>query len=506
MRAKFVQVEPRMSQTGANADEWVPVKPGTEGFLALGIAHVILAGGLLPAAAAGRAGSQIEGWSTGLQAYTPEEVERRTGVAAARVQRLAREFAGNRPAVAMIGGAALAHTNGMFHALAVNALNALVGSIGQPGGIFFSPQPNLTPAGSADTPASGTSIEKFANAILASDRSPVQALWIHDANPVFGSPPAWRVKEALSRIPYIVSFGSFLDETSILSDLILPDHSFLESWVDDVPESGSTMAVASLAPPAMRPLHQTRAMPDVLLEIARTLSRPLSPELPWQTYEQMLQAAFESLPPPAPSADGTTTDIWTAAQQQGGWWSEAANPAASQIRVPAAGTASVGYMDPQFDGTPDSYPFHFLPYTSQAFLDGSLAHLPWLQELPDVLSTAMWSSWIEINPQTAGRLGIAQGDLVEISSSQGTLRAPALLSPGIAPDVIAMPVGQGHQSFTRYASGRGANPIGILAPVAEPETGTLAWAATRVRAAKVEGSGDLILFAGAMREHEHDHR
>ena len=91
-------------------------------------------------------------------------------------------------------------------------------------------------------------------------------LLLNDTNPVFGTPPAWRVAEALRRIPYIVSFGSFLDETSILADLILPDHSFLESWVDDVPESGTLMSVASVAPPVMRPLHQTRAMPDVLLE------------------------------------------------------------------------------------------------------------------------------------------------------------------------------------------------------------------------------------------------
>ena len=72
-----------------------------------------------------------------------------------------------------------------------------------------------------------------------------------------------------------------------------------------------------------------------------------------------------------------------------------------------------------------------------------------------------------------------------VASSQGTLRAPALVSPGIAPDVIAMPVGQGHQTFTRYASGRGENPVELLAPLTEPETGALAWAATRVRVARV---------------------
>jgi anaerobic selenocysteine-containing dehydrogenase len=369
----------------------------------------------------------------------------------------------------------------LFNALAVNALNALAGSVGQPGGISFMP-------GTAKR-SPGRSMDKMAAEILAAPTSPVQVLLLNDANPVFATTPAWRVKEALLKIPYIASFGSFLDETSILADLILPDHSFLESWVDDVPESGTTRVVTSVAPPAMKPLHQTRAMPDVLLEVGRRLNPPLAPAFQWQTYEEMLAASFG--------------DNWTTAQEQGGVWSEASTASAP---VAAPGNQPVPLAEPQFDGATSEYPFHFLPYASQAFLDGSVAHLPWLQELPDVLSTAMWSSWIEINPQTAGRMGIAQGDLVEVASSRGTLRAPAIVSPGIAPDVIAMPVGQGHETYTRFASGRGANPISILAPLAEPETGALAWAATRVRITKAEGKGPLVLFAGGMREREVEHR
>jgi anaerobic selenocysteine-containing dehydrogenase len=117
----------------------------------------------------------------------------------------------------------------------------------------------------------------------------------------------------------------------------------------------------------------------------------------------------------------------------------------------------------------------------------------------------MWSSWVEINPQTAERLQIGQGDLVDVTSSQGTVRAAVMIFPGIAPDIVAMPVGQGHETFTRHASGRGVNPIAILAPVAEPETGALAWAATRVKVTRVgDGDGRLIMFAGEMREHPHE--
>jgi anaerobic selenocysteine-containing dehydrogenase len=476
-RGKLVQVEARMSQTGANADEWVPVNPGTEGVLALGLAHVIVNSKL-------RSGD-----SSGLAEFTPAEVAKRTGVKAERIERLAREFAENSPAIAIIGGTPLAHTNGMSSALAVNALNALSGSMGKPGGVSFMPQPKNGP------PSSG-SFNKFIAEQVAGPESPVRVLLLHEANPIYGSPPAWRVREALSKIPFIASFGNFIDETSILADLILPDHSFLESWVDDIPESGAGVAVASVAPPAMNPIHQTRAMPDVLLDVSHRLAKPMAPALPWKTYEEVLKDSFESISPGA--------DAWKNAKLNGGLWE-------IKGQTPKFGDSPLipqfpKISTPEFDGEGTQFPFHFLPYKSQSFLDGSLAHLPWLQELPDVLSTAMWSSWVEVHTETARGLGLVQGDVVEISSSQGKIQAPILVSPGIAPNVVAMPMGQGHETFTRFASGRGANPISILAPMVESETGALAWAATRVRISKVQSDSKLILFAGGMREHPDEHR
>ena len=296
IRGAFAQVESRMSQTGASADEWVPIRPGTDGVLALGIAHLVMAAGLFPAAAAGRAGALIDGWDSGLASYAPEEVERITGVAADSVERLARQFGDTRPAVAIVGGPPLAHSNGLFTALAVNALNALVGATEQPGGVFFTPQLDVAAATqvAGPVPPAAATIEQLAAEGLSGGASP-EVLLVDGANPVFTTPPAWRVRELLEQVPYIVSFGSFLDETSILADLILPDHSSLESWTEALPESGAMVAVASVAPPVMRPLHQTRATPDVLLEIGRSLQRPL--ELPWQTFDELLGASFAALPP-----------------------------------------------------------------------------------------------------------------------------------------------------------------------------------------------------------------
>ena len=281
IRPKFVQVEGRVSQTGASADEWVFARPGTEGVLALGLAHVIMKRGLRQPAAAGRAGALVDTWASGLPAFTPEAVEQQTGVKAARVEKLAVEFAQHGPAVAVIGGGPLAHTNGLAQALAVNALNALVGSVDVQGGLSFMPQ------------SAAASPSRSLRDMLSSATAP-QVLLLDDANPVFGAPAVLKVGEAIRKVPFIASFGSFLDETSVLADLILPDHSFLESWVESVPESGATAAVATVAGPAMRPLYDTRAMGDVLLDVGRQLARPLNPPLPWQTFEEMLQAPASS--------------------------------------------------------------------------------------------------------------------------------------------------------------------------------------------------------------------
>lgn len=490
-RGKFVQVEPRMSQTGANADEWLPARPGTEGVLALGLVHILMREKLVPVSAS-RASARIKGWAEGFPEYTPESVGSLTGITAERIARLAHELAAHRPAVAVIGGAPLAHTNGLFNALAVNALNEVLDSIEKPGGIFFTPDAPVT-GGSTALPPSPP-LHRLTEKIL-SGSAQVRVLLLDGANPVYASPQAWHVREALDKIPFIASFGCFLDETSSLADLILPDHSPLESWLDGAPESGSMRATMAVTAPALRPLLNTRAMPDVLLEVAHRLGGKMASALPWKTYEEAVRSAIEALhAKPGSIAIEDANDFWPSLLEQGVWTAADRHPNDAH-----AASSVAAASEPRFEGGAQEYPFHFLPYASQQFYDGSLAHLPWLQEMPDVLSTAMWGCWVEINPKTAASLGIQQGDLLEVTSAHGSLRAPALVSPGIAPDVIAMPAGQGHERFGRYANGRGANPFKILAPLIETKTDSLAWAATRVKVTRV-GEGSLILFAAETRE------
>ena len=496
-RGKLVQVEPRISQTGASADEWVPSPIGMEGIFALSLANVILQEKLRLSAAAGRAGDAIPGWSQGLADYAPEKVEKRLGVPAVKIVRIAREAAANAPAVALIGDAAAAQSNGLFNAMAVNALNALLGSVGKPGGILFR-SAEMVQTGKTAPPAEGNvandSLLSLVNRIRSTSDA-VKVLMLYDANPVFATPQAWGVRDAFEKIPFIASFGSFIDETSALADLILPDHSPLESWLDDVPPSGSTRTMVSVAEPAMHPIHDTRAMPDVLLDVAHQLGGDLGKALPWKTYDEAIQAEFAALYKEkgvkiAKNAD----EFWKKAREQGGWWGE--ERTASPIGAGKAGSAPVKISAPAFDGDANAFPFYFLPFASQLFYDGSLAHLPWMQEAPDPLSTVMWGTWVEINPQNSGKTSDPAGRFAgSCVAAWEAARARAGYAGHRAGCRSPCRLGKATRILRATRRGEAQIPFRFWRRCTVAETSSLAWAATRVKMSRCGDTGSWFCLA-----------
>ena len=150
-------------------------------------------------------------------------------------------------------------------------------------------------------------------------------------------------------------------------------------------------------------------------------------------------------------------------------------------------------------GSEDEFPFVLHPFLTATFLDGRGANLPWLQELPDQLTSVVYGSWAELNPETAEELGIDDGDILEVESPSGSVRVPALLFPAIRPGVLAMPIGQGHVSFGRYAENRGVNPIDLVAARMDEQSGDLAWAATRVKVTNTGERMRMVMTAGKSR-------
>jgi len=479
-RGYMVQVEPRLSLTGKNADEWLPVAPGREGELALGLAHLLLARGHYR-------GADRPRWQALLGGYDPDTVAARTGVAAERLERLADEFAGRRPALALAGGSACAHTNGVAIQVAVNLLNLLAGNPGQAGGLLRS---GASPLEDADVPAPPptATLGQMAGLIDEIEGGRLKLLLTHEVNPLFSLPAALGLEAALSRLPFMVSLSPFMDETSALADLILPLPSYLERWDDDAPAVGVGLPVASIAQPVVAPLYATRPAGDILLALARQLAgageagRALAAAMPWPDSLSMLKEGWQKIYRRQQAPDPAGFEPFWHALLQAGVLAEPARRAELAFPPPRPDElARVWSESPAFAGKEDDYPFYFLPYPSQALTDGSGANLPWLQELGDPMTNVVWGSWLEINPKTAAALGVGEGDVVQIDSPARQIRAPVLLYPAIMPQVVAMPIGQGHRRYGRYASGRGVNPLAILAPLRQSHTDAWAWAATRVR-------------------------
>ena len=105
--------------------------------------------------------------------------------------------------------------------------------------------------------------------------------------------------------------------------------------------------------------------------------------------------------------------------------------------------------------------FFLVPFVSPVLGEAG-ANKPSLQEVPDPTTTVMWNSWVEINPETAHEFGIKSGDIIKIVSNVGVIETSAYLYPAIRPDTIAIPFGQGHKAYGRYAAGRGVNPFDLL--------------------------------------------
>ncbi|MBI2885919.1 MAG: molybdopterin-dependent oxidoreductase [Chloroflexi bacterium] len=480
-RGYLVQVEPRLSTTAANADEWVPVTPGTEGVLALSIAYVLidrrLASPTVAQAMTGGAGVQ------GLGAFRPEEASRITGVPAERIEAIAKALAERRPALVLGGLGPAGHTNGLFNLTAIYALNFLLESVGRPGGVLLNPAPP-TPELAARAPASPfLEWQRFAERLRTKQPRPVNILMVHDANPLYGLPPAVQFGEGLKNVPVIISFSSFMDETTAMADLILPDSTYLESWGESIPDPGPGFQAVGFQQPVVKPYFSTRSFTDVLLTVAGELGGQAKEELPWNTYKDALRETAQRLfrLNRGSIRKPDFESFWNTLLQEGGWRDEQATAPRVDLRLPVLARQS---QPPQFSGTDKDYPFYLHVFASAGLSDGRGAHLPWLQMTPDPTTTIMWQSWVEMNPRTAAALGLRENDVVVVESPQGRLETMLYLYPAIPPGVVAMPTGQGHTYLGRYAEKRGANPLSILAPMATAEGGALAWGATRVRISK----------------------
>ncbi|MGZ8256224.1 MAG: molybdopterin-dependent oxidoreductase [Gallionella sp.] len=458
-RGVLVQVESKMTLTGANADRWLVVKPGTEGVLALGVINALGVAGLsLPASVVAM-----------VKPYDKERVSQETGVSTEHLVKLAAILQERTPSLVLLGSAAEGYAHGSQNAAAINLLNQVLGNVGK----------TIEAAASVPFPQIAPSVGGYAALRMASTRladGQTKVLFTYGVNPVFTAPKASNFAEKMAKADFKVAFAHYLDETALLADLVLPLDSALEDWGTQVAEYQPDGVQISIQQPLMEKLHaNTRGMGDVLLTM---LKKTRAEEYAaFEDYYSYLRTAM--LKNKREFADAGVDDdvFWNDLLSAG-----LVNVAGSSNKLVAKLAEEIKLPAPE--AVDAKFPLRLIPSVTANLRDGRHANQPWLQESPDPLTTIVWDSWVEIHPKKAAELGIVEGDIVEVESSHGAIKAQAYLFSGIHPDAVSIPLGRGHDAMGRYAKGFGVNPFQIMERVFDDETGELAMHETNVKVTK----------------------
>ena len=467
----FIHVGPRLSLTAANADTFLSVSPGDEYLIAFGMARIILEEDLaptLPQAQKAVLFSLFKEWP--IQTLTSK-----TGVKEKTLRHLAQKFSRARKPLALAGDTGPHPTE---TAIAANLLCTLV-----PGTQETIDWEN--PSSLSEAVRAGQIRELLEKMKMGE----IDLLLIHRANPRFSLPPSWEFEKALANVSLIVSFSSTLEETSELAHLLLPAHTPLESWGD----YSARKNVWSLMQPVMGPVFNTRHLGDILLSTGRRVRGP--GEFPWPSFYQLLRDSWDQKRKSRPSALGREV-FWQESLKKGGSWEEKeSRPSPRRFNF-----NGFSFPGPPPDKTPDKA-FHFVTYPTIQFFDGRGASLPWLQELPDPITQITWGNWVEIHPETAKKMSIQKGDLVLLRSPSGTLEVPAFPYPGVRPEILAMPIGQGHTGHGRFAKTQPGNPVSLLPPDLDGLSGGLLRSTPNVALEKKAGALNIANTDGSLYQH-----
>lgn len=551
-RGKLVQVEPRLSMTGASADEWIAVRPGTEGTFALGVAAVLLDEGLYDREFVLERTTGLEderrpdgGVTPGLapllsRHFSLERVSADTGVPANVILRVAREFAAAHRGLAVGPRQGPLLPGRLSDHVAAHVLNALVGSLDAPGGVL-SPEavplapwpplpddpiaaagrhrPRLDAAGGDDAPLVDSDPERFAEAALAGAPYAPDTLFVLGADPLFASAAPDRFAAALEKIPLVVSFATHPDDTALHADWILPEAHFLERWDLHVTPPGVPFPLASLSQPALaRPLHDVRPAAEVFLDLARRTG--LERALPWRDVPALLRAEMDGLYQTKRGAlmGSDFDEAWVRMMEGAGWWAPGYR-SADELWEKAHVTG--GWWDPFYDHgdwkrvlrtksgraelradllqslataprprAPESPgALTLLLFEPLAVAGGHGAELPFLQGLLDPGQAERWETWGELHEKTAAALGIEDRDDLRLTTPQGSIVVRARVGRRVVPGVVAVPLGLGKKGGGRWASGAGSNPLRLLTLARDPLSGLPDLRVTAVQASAA-GTGE----------------
>ncbi|NOY98352.1 MAG: molybdopterin-dependent oxidoreductase [Chloroflexi bacterium] len=492
-KTKIVYLDPRFTKTAAKADEWCPIRPGTDLAFHLALLNVIITEKRYNASFVSRYTVGFDQLKASVKSYTPEWAANITEIPADTIRRIAREFADAAPyALAHNGWRTSNFVNSFQTARAIAILNALVGNWGK----------TLVPAAGEGSSALGAPpqppyprisalrldgvpwkyplvpfklgvFQELRNNILTEDPYKVHGWLISRQNPIQSLPDRKRTLKAFGEMDFIVVVDIFLNDTAWFADVVLPEASYLERYDPMLPVGDK----AFLRQPVIEPQGEAKSALWIYKQLGERLG--LGDFFQYEDEEDYIrqQLAPLGISLEEVKAQGYAPLPASEEEENPYQW----NTASGKIELYSETLANSGFdacptwQEPPY---PSAEQFYLLTgkvgqHTQFATQNNVLLHK--YQDEP-----RLW-----MNPKAARRLGLADNDLVKVSSEVGAIKIALQVTEAIRPDCVYMTPGFGHISkgFT-IGRGVGASDSALHVTYTDPVSGSQALSQTFVTVEK----------------------
>jgi molybdopterin guanine dinucleotide-containing S/N-oxide reductase-like protein len=462
--AKLIVIDPFATRTARAADWHIPIRPGTDSALALGMMHILVRDGLYDR-------DYVERWTRGfdrlcerIAKYTPECVAKVTGIAVADIERLAREYATTKPAVIRLNYGVQRSDNGGAAVRAICMLPALTGAWKHyGGGLQLSTsqafkwnsealeRPDLMQASPLGRPARLVNMSLLGHALTELRDPAVHALFVYNSNPAAVAPDQGPVLRGLAREElFTVVHEQFFTDTADYADIVLPATTFLEH--KDV-QGAYGHYYAQLSEQAIDPLGEARSNVSVFSQLAQRMG--FTEACFRDTHDDLIAQALgsgdawlEGISAESLHEAGGAIRLRFPGEMEGQRFQPFAegpfSTPSGKIELYSDTLAAQGIDPlPEFRPAAESrhtsdgkYPLEFLPRKADNYMNSTFANLPTHQEFE-----AAGNGVLEIHADDAGARGIADGDAVEVFNDRGMLRLRAHVNGNVNPGVVAARLG-----------------------------------------------------------------
>ncbi len=454
----FLYASAVQNNTAAGADLWVPIKPGTEMTLLLGIAHLLMKAKKAVFAAG------LPNFDKFVAAYTQEKVTSITGVPADRLEAVVKALAGaQKPLV--IAGSALGNGGAAGPVMAAIAVNMLLGSIGREGGLVDMPFPSPVLNGATEYRQLLTrSLVDYTQSVATGQSQAPKMLIIYAANPVYALPTDAGVAETIKKSGFSVAVASFMSETCASCDLVLPAALGMEALDDVLTPYGSGQTTYAFARPVAIPFAEARSAGELFIALAQELGLDLGVNDMLQLLNKRayaLGAPFRSM------------------LKKGSVHIDKKKSPASPLFYnweAIKATASAKGSDA---------PLQLAPVVILGMGTAQTAIPPFATKVVTDYQLDGKYSVAQMNGATAAKLKVREGDMLKITASnkvETTVRVA--IFEGVVSDTISLTAGLGHTAFDQFSKGKGVNVVTLTSVSREPGTNLPVWGAIAVNAAR----------------------